>query len=79
MRWSSGTWKTDDLRAPREVFSQSAKRLGATFEGVFAVETIERPLHESYGQLAATSQNLDHLQLTERFAADRLQDGPQNW
>jgi arsenate reductase len=57
----------------REVLSHSATRLATTFEGVFAVETIERMLHESYDLLAATSRIPTYLPLlTERFAGDRL-------
>jgi protein-tyrosine-phosphatase len=57
----------------REVLSASARRLAERFEGVFAAETIERLLHESYDLLAATSRISTYLPLlTERFATDRL-------
>ena len=57
----------------REVLSTSARTLAAEFEGIFAVETIERLLHESYDMLAATAKVATYLPLlTERFAADRL-------
>ncbi|MEN3271854.1 MAG: hypothetical protein V7636_615 [Actinomycetota bacterium] len=57
----------------REVLSRSAERLATRFKGVFASETIERLLHESYDLLAATSRIATYLPLlTERFAGDRL-------
>lgn len=57
----------------REILSDSAKQLAERFHGVFATETIERLLHESYDLLAATSKISTYLPLlTERFAADRL-------
>ena len=57
----------------REGLSRSAPQLAARFEGVFATETIERLLHESYDLLAATSKIPDYLPLlAERFALDRL-------
>lgn len=56
-----------------EVLTNSARTLAAKFEGIFAVETIERLLHESYDMLAATAKVSTYLPLlTERFAADRL-------
>jgi protein-tyrosine-phosphatase len=57
----------------RESLSRSAVQLAARFEGVFAAETIERLLHESYDLLAATSKVPNYLPLlAERFATDRL-------
>jgi len=57
----------------RTVLSRAATRLAARFEGVFAIETIERLLHESYDLLAATSRITTYLPLlAERFAAERL-------
>jgi protein-tyrosine-phosphatase len=57
----------------REVLSNAAKRVAARYDGVFAFETVERLLHESYDLLAATSRISTYLPLlTERFAADRL-------
>jgi arsenate reductase (thioredoxin) len=57
----------------RDVLSRSATHLAAGYDGVFAVETIERLLHESYDLLAATSRITTYLPLlAERFAADRL-------
>jgi arsenate reductase len=57
----------------REVLSRAAVRIAARFEGVFAPETIERLLHESYDLLAATSKVTAYLPLlAERFATERL-------
>ena len=57
----------------REVLSNSARTLAAKFEGIFARETVERLLHESYDLLAASAKVTAYLPvLTERFAADRL-------
>jgi len=57
----------------REVLSRSADRLAARYEGVFAAETIERLLHESYDLLAATSKITTYLPLlAESFAGERL-------
>ena len=57
----------------REVLSKAAYDLARQFEGIFAVETVERLLHESYDLLAATSRISNYLPLlTERFAAERL-------
>lgn len=57
----------------RDVLSRAATQLAATYDGVFASETIERLLHESYDLLAATSKITTYLPLlAERFAADRL-------
>src|SRR5207244_13329123 len=55
------------------VLSNSAVRIAKQFEGIFAVETAERLLHESDDMLAATARVSTYLPLlTERFAADRL-------
>lgn len=57
----------------RDVLSHAATTLAAKYDGVFAVETVERLLHESYDLLAARSRVSTYLTLlTERFAADRL-------
>jgi arsenate reductase len=57
----------------RDGLSRAAIQIAARFEGVFAPETIERLLHESYDLLAATSKVTAYLPLlTERFATDRL-------
>ncbi|HET9608776.1 MAG TPA: hypothetical protein VFP06_04160 [Acidimicrobiales bacterium] len=56
-----------------EILSRSASGLGRRFEGTFAIETVERLLHESYDLLAATSKIPNYLPLlAERFAAERL-------
>ena len=55
------------------VLSKSAQLLAEQFAGLFAAETIERLLHESYDLLAATSRISTFLPLlAERFAVDRL-------
>jgi arsenate reductase (thioredoxin) len=57
----------------RDVLSRTAERMAVRFDGVFATETIERLLHESYDLLAATSKISIYLPLlAERFAAERL-------
>lgn len=47
----------------RRVLSHCASRLAAQFQGVFAVETVERLLHESYDLLFATSRISTYLPL----------------
>ena len=57
----------------REALSGAAPKLAERFHGIFATETIERYLHESYDLLAATSRINTYLPLlAERFATDRL-------
>ena len=57
----------------REVLTRTAAQLAARFDGVFAAQTIERLLHESYDLLAATAKVNTYLPLlAERFAAERL-------
>jgi len=57
----------------RQVLTNSAASIAARFDGVFATETIERLLHESYDLLAATARINTYLPLlAERFATDRL-------
>lgn len=60
---------TDDER----VLQRIADALAAKFAGVFAAETVERYVFESYTALARTSKVRGFLvPRTERFAADRL-------
>ena len=60
---------TDDER----VLHRIADTLAAKFAGVFAAETVERYVFESYTALARTSKVRGYLvPRTERFAADRL-------
>src|SRR3546814_11025346 len=55
----------------REVLTHTSVHLSARFEGVFAPETIERLLHESYDTIAATPKVPTYLPLLpERFAHD---------
>jgi protein-tyrosine-phosphatase len=57
----------------RDLLTRSAGQLARRFEGVFATETVERLLHESYDLLAATSKISTYLPLlAERFASERL-------
>jgi protein-tyrosine-phosphatase len=57
----------------RDVLSRTATQMAIRFDGVFATETIERLLHESYDLLAATSKISTYLPLlAERFAGERL-------
>jgi len=50
-----------------------AQRLSQELEGIFAPDTVERFVTESYDHLAATAQVTSFLPvLTERFARDRL-------
>ncbi len=53
--------------------ASSAARLAREFEGVFGLETINRFLHSSYAQLAASATVPNFLPLlTEKFARQRL-------
>lgn len=63
---------TLDLRQ-RDQIQDAAKRLRGEFSGVFAVETIERVLHDSMRQLRSKA-NYDPFVplLAERFARERL-------
>lgn len=57
----------------RAVLTDNAERLAAKFEGIFAAETVERLLHESYDLLASTAKIANYLPLlTARFATERL-------
>ena len=53
--------------------STSIARLAREFEGTFGLETVERFLHSSYEELAATATVPNYLPLlTEKFARQRL-------
>lgn len=63
----------------RDVLRRAAPRLADVFDGVFALETIERVLLESYDSLAATSRVTTYLTLlAERFATERLRSLAKN-
>ena len=56
-----------------EILSRAGEKLARRYHGIFATETVERLLHESYDLLAATSRITTYLPLlVERFAAERL-------
>lgn len=56
-----------------EVLLRISNRLGARFAGIFAAETIERYVFESYTALARTAKISTYLPATtEHFASDRL-------
>ena len=55
------------------VLGRIARQLGARFDGVFSVETVERQVRESYRDLARTATVQRYLPLlAQNFAADRL-------
>lgn len=59
----------------RQILSNGAAKLAERYDGIFAVETVERYLHESYDLLAATAKVQTYLLLlAERFAGQRLRD-----
>lgn len=61
------------LQDNAEILHRIAGRLGQRYAGVFAVETVERYVFESYTALARTATISAHLPaMTEHFAADRL-------
>ncbi len=61
------------LLTPEAALHRLADRLAERFTGVFARETIDRYVVESYTALARTASVTTHLPvLTERFATDRL-------
>lgn len=61
------------LQDNAEVLHRIAGRLGQRYAGVFAVETVERYVFESYTALARTATINAYLPtLTEHFAGDRL-------
>jgi arsenate reductase len=70
MSHSSRATVTIDQQA---ALATSAARLAREFEGTFGVETIDRFLHDSHAQLAATATVPNYLPvLTEKFARQRL-------
>lgn len=69
----SGRRALPGLAAPEAYLDRLAQELGSRFAGVFAVETIERYVLESYTGLLRTSKVKAHLATqTARFATDRL-------
>lgn len=61
------------LISDRHVLQNIATQLAERFSGIFAAETVERYVFESYTALARTAKVRTHLvPLTERFANDRL-------
>ena len=61
------------LRDNTEVLNRISSRLAERFAGVFAAETVERYVFESYAALARTARIGTHLPATtEHFATDRL-------
>lgn len=64
---------TPSLLSPDHVLHTISEELAEGFVGVFAAETVERYVFESYAALARTAKITSHLpSLTERFARDRL-------
>lgn len=58
---------------PDHILHAITAQLAARFEGIFASETVERYVFESYTTLARTARITSHLPvLTESFARDRL-------
>jgi len=65
--------ETPSLLSADHVLHTVAEDLAKRFTGVFAPETVERYVFESYTALARTARISSHLpSLTERFARDRL-------
>lgn len=61
------------LRNDDPVLTRIAQQLADRFTGIFAAETVERYVFESYAALARTSKVRHYLvPRTERFATDRL-------
>ena len=61
------------LTSDEQVLSRVVDKLASRFAGIFAAETVDRYVFESYTALARTSRVLAHLvPRTERFATDRL-------
>ncbi|WP_404431459.1 arsenate reductase ArsC [Microbacterium lacus] len=61
------------LLTPDSVLHRASERLAQRFSGVFAEETVERVVFESYAALGLGATVRTHLpSLAERFAADRL-------
>lgn len=58
---------------PEHALHQTAEKLAAVYEGVFAAETVERYVFESYTALARTAKVKAYLAtITAHFAEDRL-------
>lgn len=65
--------ETPSLLSAEHVLHSIAEDLSRRFTGIFATETVDRYVFESYTALARTSKITSHLpSLTERFARDRL-------
>ena len=61
------------LQDNTEVLQRISARLGERFAGIFAAETVERYVFESYTALARTAKITTYLPATtEHFASDRL-------
>lgn len=61
------------LQDNTEVLHRISERLGEKFAGIFAAETVERYVFESYTALARTAKITTYLPATtEHFASDRL-------
>ncbi|WP_104045127.1 arsenate reductase ArsC [Arthrobacter sp. ZGTC412] len=61
------------LQDNTEVLHRISARLGERFAGIFATETVERYVFESYTALARTAKITSYLPATtEHFASDRL-------
>jgi arsenate reductase len=61
------------LRDNTEILQRISARLGERFAGIFAAETVERYVFESYTALARTAKITSYLPATtEHFASDRL-------
>jgi protein-tyrosine-phosphatase len=71
---SASAYERTDLSIDQQLaLHTAAVRLGDEFTGVYGPETIERFLHSSYDQFAATSTVANYLPLiAERFARQRL-------
>ncbi|MDP9989440.1 arsenate reductase [Arthrobacter oryzae] len=61
------------LQDNTEILHRISARLGEKFHGIFAAETVERYVFESYAALARTAKISSYLPATtEHFAGDRL-------
>ena len=61
------------LQDNTELLHRTSERLAERFAGIFATETVERYVFESYAALARTAKITSHLPATtEHFAGDRL-------
>jgi arsenate reductase len=70
---AAGLTSTPTLEAHEAVLRQLSQQLAERFAGVFAAETVERYVFESYVELARPARITTHLpSLTARFATDRL-------